>query len=70
MSANHNEFLAIEEASRILRVSRAQMYRLVRDKALRSYQFGGCKRVRKTDLEAFIENSKRGAEVENCPSFR
>ena len=52
------EFLPVSEVSGILRVSRAQVYNILKRSGLPAYDFGGVLRVSREDLNEFIERSK------------
>lgn len=53
-----DEFLPVSGVSEILRVSRAQVYNMVKRAELPAYDFGGVLRVARKDLDEFIERSR------------
>lgn len=68
------ELLTPREAAKILKVSQHTIYRLVGFNKLRSYKFGDKRqsriRIRREDLDAFIEDQKREAGNETSLSGR
>lgn len=49
------EFLKASEVARLLNVSRSLVYRLIRLGELRSVHIAGARRVRRSDLQAYIK---------------
>jgi excisionase family DNA binding protein len=47
--------LKIPEAAAQLGISRAKLYELIADGTIRSVRLGGCRRIRSSDLQAFVE---------------
>ena len=58
------EFLTVKEVAKIIRKSARSTYRFISDGKLRTHRIGRAHRIRRDDLERFIENSR----VENQPS--
>lgn len=52
-----SEFLTPEEARRVLRVSRSKIYELLAQHRIKHAKIGRVIRIRRTALEAFIENN-------------
>jgi excisionase family DNA binding protein len=46
----------VPEAAAQLGISRAKLYALISSGALPSVRVDGCRRIRRDDLEAFVEN--------------
>ncbi len=59
MAQYKSELLTRKEASRYLIVSTPTLDRMVRRKELPTIRFGRNVRFKKTDLDAFIESSRR-----------
>jgi excisionase family DNA binding protein len=57
-----HRFLTVEEAAKELRISRATLYILMRNKKLRVAKIGGRTYIDRKDLEDFIEKSKTDVE--------
>ncbi|MFC1707049.1 helix-turn-helix domain-containing protein [Planctomycetota bacterium] len=57
------ELLKIEEVARELRVNTDTAYRWVRQKKLRHVRIGRTLRVRRSDLDAFLENHTEGGST-------
>ncbi len=55
--------LTMNEASEYLKLSRATLYRLVRDGDLPSVRIRGARRFRKRDLDALIASAARRSAV-------
>ena len=53
----NSTFLTAREIAEILRVSKPWVYRLIANGAIPSIRFGRVTRVRREDLDAFIQNS-------------
>lgn len=53
------EFLTIEEAARYLKVCRKTLYRLLRDGSLRGYRVGRQWRLRRDDLDVWLQDQGR-----------
>ena len=49
------ELFTILEAANYLRISRASMYRLVNQGDIKSFHIGKLPRIRRPDLEAYVE---------------
>jgi len=49
--------MTVPEVAEMLRVSRAQGYALVRKGIIPSFQVGGCRRVRRDDLNRWISSA-------------
>ena len=47
--------LRIPEAAAQLGISRAKLYELIADGSLPSVRLGGCRRIRASDLDDFVE---------------
>lgn len=54
-----NEFLTIKEISEMMKVSRQTIYRWF-ELGLKYYKFEKAVRVKKADLESFVEKRRRG----------
>ena len=54
--------LTVKEASELLAVSRSQVYELIRRAELASIQVGGCRRIRRTELDKFLSRNETGYE--------
>ena len=52
-----DEWISTTQAVKILDVTPSTLYRLIDDGKLRAYRFGRVIRIRKRDLEAFVESS-------------
>lgn len=50
-----NSLLTAPEVARVLNISKGQAYQLIRRKELRSFSVGKLVRVRREDLDAFIQ---------------
>lgn len=50
-----DEFLTAAELAKILKISRAQAYQLIKTKAIPSFSVGRTVRVRSKDLDAFVQ---------------
>lgn len=48
--------LTVDEAAKVLRLSRAKTYQLISRGALRAVRIDGARRVRPSDLAAYIES--------------
>jgi excisionase family DNA binding protein len=48
--------LNVEEAAVELGISRAKVWELIRDERLASVKIDGSRRIRRTDIEAFVTN--------------
>jgi excisionase family DNA binding protein len=59
--------LTVEQAARLLQISRSGVYALVRSGALRSVQLGGLRRVVRSDLLAFIEELRTVGGAGDAP---
>ena len=51
--------LTVEELRAYLRIGRAHAYRLIHNRAIPSYKVGRCVRVRKADVDAYLERCQR-----------
>jgi excisionase family DNA binding protein len=47
--------LKIPEAAAQLGISRAKLYELIADGSIRSVRLGGCRRIRASDLNDFVD---------------
>jgi excisionase family DNA binding protein len=47
--------LRIPEAAAQLGISRAKLYELIGDGSIRSVRVGGCRRIRASDLQEFVQ---------------
>lgn len=56
---SEREFLTVREAAAVLRVSPQKVYELVHARALPVFDFGGCKRIARADLDAYVQQSRR-----------
>jgi excisionase family DNA binding protein len=56
--SDHHRFLTVEEAAKELRISRAALYTLMKNKKIRVAKIGGRTYIDRKDLEDFIERSK------------
>ncbi|NLG07068.1 helix-turn-helix domain-containing protein [Candidatus Peribacteria bacterium] len=54
------EFYLTEEVAALLRVSPMTIYRNIKAKKLTAYKFGKEWRIRREDLEAFLQAHKHG----------
>lgn len=57
-----HRFLTVEETAKELRISRATLYILMKNKRIRVAKIGGRTYIDRTDLEDFIEKSKTEIE--------
>ena len=53
---NRDEFLTAGEVAKILKISRALAYRMIQTRELPSFSIGRTVRVRRVDLDVFIES--------------
>lgn len=53
-----NEFYLTEEVAEMLRISKMTVYRAIKAGRLKAYKFGKDWRIRKDDLEAFLQAHK------------
>ena len=56
---NERTFVSPAEVARELVVSKPTAYRLIYNKIIPSFKFGGCVRISRRDLEEFIAKSRR-----------
>lgn len=67
MSTSRRDFpipsaaLSVEEAADYLRISRASVWRLLKNRAVSRVRIGGRTVVRRVDLDAFLERSIEAA---------
>lgn len=64
-----DKFLKGEEVARILRVSRAFAYQLMREGVIPSIRLGRAIRVREIDLQNFIEKNIKSEHSHHEPIF-
>ena len=64
--AEEKEFLSLEEVADLLGVTYQLIYRLVRSGEMPAVRLGKLYRVRRADLNAYLEKSKAGAEGGTC----
>jgi putative molybdopterin biosynthesis protein len=57
-NAAAEEFLTVEEVQELLKVGRTFAYSLVRSGELPSYRVGRLLRIRRTDVEHWLESSR------------
>ncbi len=62
LMGEEERFLTVEEAAKELRISRAALYTLMKNKKIRVARFGGRTYIERKDLEDFIEKSKTDVE--------
>ena len=55
LSVHQDEFLTASELAKILKISNALAYRMIQIKEIPSFSIGRTVRVRRADLDAFIE---------------
>jgi excisionase family DNA binding protein len=53
--------LTIEQAARLLQISRSGLYGLLREQSLRAVKVGGLTRIARADLETFVNQLRDGA---------
>ncbi len=54
------EFLTVREVASFLHVAQKSIYKWISEQRLPAYRFGRAVRVRRDDLDHFIETSKEG----------
>ncbi len=54
-----NEYLTIEEVTKILKVSRTTVYTWMKSGELKTYKLGKLVRIKREDLERFIQLKER-----------
>ena len=58
--------LKVPKAAAQLGISRAKLYELIADGSIRSVRLGGCRRIRSSDLLAFVEELMEKQAVANA----
>ncbi len=53
------EFFTVAELQEYLSLSRALAYRLIQTREIPSYKIGRCVRVRRADVEAYLDTCRR-----------
>ena len=53
----NEQLLTLAEVQAILRVSKSKMYRLIHQEGLPAIKLGSTYRIRRSDLDRFLENS-------------
>ncbi len=53
---NYDEFLKAADVAEILKISKAQAYQLIKTREVASFSIGKIVRVRRVDLDAFIQS--------------
>lgn len=53
------EFFTVAELQKLLKLSRALTYRLVQTGEIPSYKIGRCVRVRRADVDAYLDSCRR-----------
>ena len=56
-----SEWISTTQATRILSVTAAKLYRLINDGQIRAYRFGRVIRIKAADLDAYIESKRHAA---------
>ena len=56
LSVHQDEFLTASELAKILKISKALVYRMIQIKEIPSFSIGRTVRVRRDDLDTFIES--------------
>ena len=67
MNNNDHELLTVKEVASWLRLSLAEVYRLIRSSELSHYRVGpgsGAIRVRRDDINAFLNKRRKGPKPE------
>ena len=57
--SNRNRFLTIRQVAEELNHSERSVWRRIESKELPTYQFGASTRVRREDLDAYIDKNRR-----------
>lgn len=61
----HDQYLVVKEVAAITRMSKAQVYGLIKEGILASIQLPGCTRllVAKADLDAYLQAGRRPSSL-------
>ncbi len=52
-----NDILTVEEAAKLLKLSTKTIYRLIEDKTLRASKLGRSWRIRKSDIDDYLDSN-------------